>query len=232
MSRAGHVLFDFLPVGEMLNVAEAIVRVFHRLGDYKHKQRNRLKFLVKSLGWDGFRAEFERELEAFRADRAAPRCRSIRSSRRSRRRRFAPGRTRPPIAEILARAASTARHRSGHRPAGGAAREHVAPHEFADWSRTNVRAQKQAGWSMVAVATVLGDLTSAQMRLIGELASAYGDGTVRVTADQNLVLPLDSRAATSRRCIGASRRRTVARRSGYASPTSRAARARSRAGSR
>ena len=55
------------PSGEMLNVAEAIVRVFHRLGDYKHKQRNRLKFLVKSLGWDGFRAEFERELEAFRA---------------------------------------------------------------------------------------------------------------------------------------------------------------------
>ena len=40
---------------------------------------------------------------------------------------------------------------------------------------------------MVVVATVLGDLTSAQMRLIGELASAYGDGTVRITSDQNLV---------------------------------------------
>ena len=40
---------------------------------------------------------------------------------------------------------------------------------------------------MVVVATVLGDLTSAQMRLIGELAAAYGDGTVRITADQNLV---------------------------------------------
>ena len=72
MMRAGHVLFEFVPAGEMFNVAEAIVRVFHRLGDYKHKQRNRLKFLVKSLGWDGFRAEFERELEAFRAEGGAP----------------------------------------------------------------------------------------------------------------------------------------------------------------
>ena len=71
----------------MFNVAEAVIRVFHRLGDYKHKQRNRLKFLVKSLGWDGFKAEFERELEAFRAERRRARCRSIPSSRRSKGRR-------------------------------------------------------------------------------------------------------------------------------------------------
>ena len=66
-------------------------------------------------------------------------------------------------------------------------RTNPSAHEIADWTRTNVRAQKQAGWSMVTVATVLGDLTSAQMRLIGDLANGYGDGTVRVTADQNLV---------------------------------------------
>jgi sulfite reductase (NADPH) hemoprotein beta-component len=35
--RSGQELFDFAPVGEMLNIAEAIVRVFHKLGDYKHK---------------------------------------------------------------------------------------------------------------------------------------------------------------------------------------------------
>jgi sulfite reductase (NADPH) hemoprotein beta-component len=38
------------------------------------------------------------------------------------------------------------------------------------------------------VTVPLGDLTSAQMRTVGELARAYGDGTVRVTADQDLVL--------------------------------------------
>jgi sulfite reductase beta subunit-like hemoprotein len=185
MVRAGHVLFDFLPAGEMFNVAEAIIRVFHRLGDYKHKQRNRLKFLVKSLGWEGFRTEFERELEAFRATGGAPLP-------------FDPdeapvetppvpsGRTVPTIAEILGRAASTRVIGPGIVP-HVEPRANISPHDFRDWSRTNVRPQKQAGWSMVVVATVLGDLTSAQMRLVAELATAYGDGTVRVTSDQNLV---------------------------------------------
>ena len=121
MVRAGHVLFDFLPAGEMLNVAEAIVRVFHRLGDYKHKQRNRLKFLVKSLGWDGFKAEFERELEAFRATGGAslpfdpeqppPRPRRCRPVARRR-----------PLPRSCARADSTAVIGPGIVPASGAAR--------------------------------------------------------------------------------------------------------------
>src|SRR5712692_7563161 len=44
LCNSGTVLFEFLPVGEMFNVAEAVIRVFHRLGDYKHKARNRMKF--------------------------------------------------------------------------------------------------------------------------------------------------------------------------------------------
>src|SRR5687767_4446021 len=54
---AGRVLFDFLPAAEMLNVAEAILRVYHRLGDHEHKHRNRMKFLIKSLGWEVWREE-------------------------------------------------------------------------------------------------------------------------------------------------------------------------------
>ena len=58
---------------------------------------------------------------------------------------------------------------------------------YARWRATNVRPQKQFGY-VIATATVpLGDLTSEQMRVLGELARAYGDGTVRVTVDQNLV---------------------------------------------
>jgi sulfite reductase (NADPH) hemoprotein beta-component len=40
---------------------------------------------------------------------------------------------------------------------------------------------------MVTATVPLGDLTSEQMRVLGELARAYGDGTVRVTVDQDLV---------------------------------------------
>src|SRR5206468_11194013 len=58
---------------------------------------------------------------------------------------------------------------------------------YARWRATNVRPQKQFGY-VIATATVpLGDLTSAQMRVLGELSRAYGDGTVRVTAEQDLV---------------------------------------------
>ena len=53
---------------------------------------------------------------------------------------------------------------------------------------------------MAVVTVPLGDLTSEQMRVIGELARAYGDGTVRVTVDQNLVfrwVPTARRARSS-----------------------------------
>jgi sulfite reductase (NADPH) hemoprotein beta-component len=55
------------------------------------------------------------------------------------------------------------------------------------WWRTNVRPQKQGGSATVVVTVPLGDLTGAQMRLAADLAQAYGDGSVRVTLEQNLV---------------------------------------------
>jgi len=55
------------------------------------------------------------------------------------------------------------------------------------WRQTNVQQQKQFGYVTVTVTVPLGDLTSEQMRVLGELALAYSDGTVRVTVDQNLV---------------------------------------------
>ena len=65
---SGYVLYDFMPVEEMFNVAEAVVRVFHRFGDYEHRSRNRLKFTIKALGWDGFRERYEAALAEFKAD--------------------------------------------------------------------------------------------------------------------------------------------------------------------
>src|SRR5205814_6190028 len=49
----------------------AVLRVFQRFGDYEHKQRNRLKFLLKKMGWDAWHAEFHRELDDLRASDAA-----------------------------------------------------------------------------------------------------------------------------------------------------------------
>src|SRR5919201_6922862 len=60
------VLHAFLPASELLRTVEAVLRVFHRLGDRQHKQRNRMKFLIRALGWTRWREEYERELTACR----------------------------------------------------------------------------------------------------------------------------------------------------------------------
>jgi sulfite reductase (NADPH) hemoprotein beta-component len=185
LPRAGAALFEFIPAAEMLNVAEAIVRVYHRLGDYKHKQRNRLKFLVKSLGWEAFEREFQQELAAFRAEGGATLPFDADDP---------PAEAPPPFPDAdLPSPAAMAARAIGTNLNGPGIHPHVEPRlivedgEFARWIRTNVRPQRQPGWSIVTVTTVLGDMTSAQMRLLGELATGLGDGTVRVTADQNLV---------------------------------------------
>src|SRR5207245_5297377 len=71
LCRSGSLLYDFLPAGEILNVAEAVLRVFHRLGDREHKNRNRMKFLIKELGWEGWKAQFDEALAEFRAEGGA-----------------------------------------------------------------------------------------------------------------------------------------------------------------
>src|SRR5882672_1463904 len=60
------LLHEFLPASEIFRVAEAVLRVFKRFGDYQHKQRNRMKFMIRELGWTRWREEYERELTACR----------------------------------------------------------------------------------------------------------------------------------------------------------------------
>src|SRR4029450_2515454 len=55
------------------------------------------------------------------------------------------------------------------------------------WASTNVRPQRQPGYSLVTVTIPLGDLTGAQLRILADLALAYGDGTVRTTVRQGLL---------------------------------------------
>ena len=185
MTTAAAVLFDFLPVEEMLNVAEAVIRVFHERGDYKHKQRNRMKFLIKSIGWEAWRGAFDVAL----AQVCAEGGRALVFDHEPAASEPAPAwqrATPPEIDEIVRRVAGAALRGPGIVPSrrtpplpGG---------DFAKWARTNVRSQKQDDFSSAVVTVPLGDLSGAQFRILGELAKAYGDGTVRVTAVQDLVI--------------------------------------------
>ncbi len=180
---SGYVLYDFLPVEEMLNVAEAVVRVFHRHGDYEHRQRNRLKFVIRTLGWEAFRARFEEALDEFRREGGAALT-------------FDPDAVRPEVApdwapagaptlQAVAAEVSTPVRGPGIVP--GSVRLQPLPDTYVRWLRSNVAPQKQEDYCHVTVRLPLGDFTSGQMRVLADLADAYGDGTARLTIEQNVL---------------------------------------------
>jgi sulfite reductase (NADPH) hemoprotein beta-component len=178
------LLHDFLPASEILRVAEAVLKVFRQFGDYQHKQRNRIKFMIKTIGWDRFVAEYQRELAAARADGGVPLLTIDPPADESKpdwERGLA-----PTPGMIGSRVSAVASSGPGIVPV-------VMPvykpgdDAYIRWRATNVRPQKQFGYSLVTTTVPLGDLTSEQMRVLGELAEAYADGTVRVTAEQDVV---------------------------------------------
>lgn len=184
LTTAATVLFDFLPVEEMLNVAEAILRVFHARGDYQHKQRNRMKFLIKAMGWAAFRDAFDAALSEVRADGG----RTLSFDQAPAAEEAAPSWPRTPapsIEQIVQRVEAATLKGPGIVPV----RHHPGYDDavFARWQRSNVRPQKQNGYTSVTVTVPLGDLSGAQFRVIADLSSAFGDGSVRVSAVQNLV---------------------------------------------
>ncbi len=184
MTTSAGLLHEFLPASEILRVAEAVLRVFKRLGDYEHKQRNRMKFLIKALGWTRWREEYDRELTACRLRGQVPTLEIDPPAVESRPEWVKDAA--PVLGDIATRVAAGRISGPGLTPT-------IVPilqssdEAYARWRVTNVRPQKQFGYAMAIATVPLGDLSSDQMRVIGELARAYGDGTIRVTADQDLV---------------------------------------------
>jgi sulfite reductase (NADPH) hemoprotein beta-component len=183
MPVSGYVLYDFLPVEEMCNVAEAVVRVFHRFGDYEHRQRNRIKFVVKALGWDAFRARVEEALEEFRREGGAPLHLPPGALRAEEAPDWAPATA--PSVQAVAAMAGTPVNGPGIMPSS--VRLQPLPDAYVRWMRSNVSRQKQPGYCHVTVRLPLGDFTSGQMRVLADLAEAYGDGTMRLTIEQNVL---------------------------------------------
>jgi sulfite reductase beta subunit-like hemoprotein len=59
---------------------------------------------------------------------------------------------------------------------------------FARWKRTNTLAQIQDGYHVATIKLPLGDASAEQLRTIADLARKFGNGTIRTTNQQNLVL--------------------------------------------
>jgi sulfite reductase (NADPH) hemoprotein beta-component len=186
LPTSGHLLFEFLPADEIFDLADAILRLYAARGDYKHKQRNRLKFLIREMGFEAWKAELEGTLAEVKTEGGTrlpfdPDDAPVET---------APHGSRPPaprLADTAARAVATELRGPGFLPRVEP-RLSLTTAAFARWARGNVRPQKQAGYLIATVTVPLGDLTSAQLRVLGDLAAAYSDGTLRMTHDQNLLL--------------------------------------------
>ena len=179
---SGRVLFAFLPAEDTLNAAEAIIRVYYRLGDHEHRQRNRMKFLIKSLGWDRWRDEVLATFEEVRNGGAVPPSPADNPPVES-----APDWERDPaptVAAISELISATRLTGAGIRPTTEASP--ATAEAFAAWRATNVKPQRQPGYCLVVIRLPLGDVTAGQLRVLASLSRAYADGTVRLTLDQNL----------------------------------------------
>lgn len=184
LPTSGYLLYEFLPVEQMLEVSEAIVRVYHRFGDYKHRQRNRMKFLIRELGWDAWRTKFDEVLAEVRAEGGvrfdAARAAAVVEQAPS----WDPAAA-PSVESVKVKAASVAVHGPGIMP--GSLRIQTFADSYLSWLQTNVGLQRQAGYVHVTVRLPLGDMTAGQMHVLADLAESYADGTARLTVEQNVL---------------------------------------------
>ncbi|NOZ04192.1 MAG: nitrite/sulfite reductase, partial [FCB group bacterium] len=154
------MLFEsFLPEKEIFSLTQAIARVFTRLGEKQNRARARLKFLVLKLGIEEFRRIVRAEQDALPMDdRRISYPESLSDS----------GDSHPGIGESL----------NGQ----------LRPEGFETWIKANVLSQKQKGYAAVTVPLPLGDFTARQARSLAEMSRNYTDGSLRFTAEQNIVL--------------------------------------------
>jgi sulfite reductase (ferredoxin) len=175
-------LFDpFLPAEEVLPVAQAVCRVFARLGEKKNRARARLKFLLAKLGIDEFRRLVMGEWRTLPVD--ARWTNHLRSGTRRQTIEPPPGSAQDPFTLGPAQDRPL-------RPASSAGAKIAARGDrpgFEAWERTNVYPQRQEGYVTAAVTLPLGDLSAQQMQGLAALARTYTGDTVRTTVEQNIV---------------------------------------------
>ena len=164
---------DFLPAADLLAYSEAIVRVYNLEGRRDNKYKARIKILVHEKGAEPMRLAVEEEFAA-RND----------------------GRLRLPQSEIDRIHAYFAPPALAARSARSNAFESrkASDAKFRAFVETNVAQHKTDGFGIVTISLkpiggIPGDATSDQMDVVADLAERLGHDEIRVSHEQNLVLP-------------------------------------------
>jgi len=163
---------EFLPANRLFSYLEAILRVYNRHGRRDNIHKARIKVLVAALGREEFARQVEAEWEKIGNGPDLPDTELARI-----RGAFAPKRfeTLPVRSEAFdaAKAANPA---------------------FARFVRNNLKPHKVPGYGIVeislkAIGQTPGDASSEQMEVVADLGERFGQDDIRVTHEQNLVLP-------------------------------------------
>jgi sulfite reductase (NADPH) hemoprotein beta-component len=72
LRRSALTVEEFVPVGELLEAADAVVRVFHRIGNRHNKAKARLKWAIDKIGAEAFLAEYRGERDKIRGEGGVP----------------------------------------------------------------------------------------------------------------------------------------------------------------
>ncbi len=169
----GKKIRDFLPEEDLLAYSEAILRVYNMHGRRDNKYKARIKILVHETGTENISEEIEAEFEAIRD-----------------------GVLRLPDEEVRRIAAYFAppdyETRASESAALNAARR--ADPEFDLWARRSLAEHRVPGYGIVTISLkpiggVPGDATADQLDAIADIAERFSHDEVRVSHEQNLVLP-------------------------------------------
>lgn len=164
---------DFLPEEDLLSYTTAIVRVYNLHGRRDNKYKARIKILVHETGIDELKAQIEAEFAHLKD-----------------------GELKLPDADIAAISNYFAPPALPERAEGWGlvAAWKKADQEFAHWLTQNVHPHKNPDYASVTISLkpiggIPGDATDEQMELVADLAQEYGFDELRISHEQNIILP-------------------------------------------
>ena len=169
----GKTVRDFIGKNDLFSYLEAILRVYNRFGRRDNKYKARIKILVHEEGVEEIQRLVEEEWAQIKDGSLLIGDDEIAQYIEQ----FAP----PAFETLSDDDADFERHKAENRG-------------FSNWVRSNVIEHKQPGYAIASVSLkpiggIPGDATDVQMELVADLSEKYSFSDVRVTHEQNLVLP-------------------------------------------
>jgi sulfite reductase (NADPH) hemoprotein beta-component len=164
-----HVMSEFVEKEDILAYLEAVLRVYNQDSRRDNIHKQRIKILINTIGPEEMRHRVAREFEELKrmGTLQLPREELDRITAY-----FAPPQFETGLRDTIPEAGK----------------------DFTNWARTNIHKHRAPGYAIATITLktpgqVPGDATSAQMEVIADLMDQFSVGEVRVTHEQNLVLP-------------------------------------------